>query len=122
MTDLGTLGGASSQAFGINASGQVVGSSDVAGFEQHAFVTGANGIGMTDLNSLVTLGEGDYFTNATGVNDFGQIVANSYMGHAYLLSVAAVPEAKTYALMLAGLGLMGAFARRRQLSRTTAQP
>jgi hypothetical protein len=35
-----------------------------------------------------------------------------------LVSVTAVPEAETYAMMLAGLGLMGAIARRRNKAKT----
>jgi MYXO-CTERM domain-containing protein len=117
MTDLGTLGGSASYAWGINASGQVVGQSYIAGNAvQHAFITGANGLGMTDLNSLVSLGGGDYFRTASGVNDSGQIIVNTYLGHAYLLTP--VPEADSWAMMLAGLGLVGGVARRRKLRGT----
>lgn len=37
-----------------------------------------------------------------------------YLDSGYNLQIAAVPEPQTYAMLLAGLGLMGAFARRRQ--------
>ena len=55
MTDLGTLGGSYSIAHGINDAGQVVGYSATATGDQHAFITGPNGVGMTDLNLLVSL-------------------------------------------------------------------
>ena len=47
-----------------------------------------------------------------GINDRGQIVANGDNNHAYLLTV--VPDPETYAILLAGLGLMGAWIRRRK--------
>jgi probable HAF family extracellular repeat protein len=72
--DLGTLGGDSSFGFGINGSGQVVGGSNVVGNGQHAFLY-SDGI-MYDLNDLVSGLAGTLLTNATAINDTGQIVAN----------------------------------------------
>lgn len=80
MTDLGTLGGTSSQVasndgFGaraINASGQVVGWSSVAGdASQHAFLW-QSGTGMTDLGTL-----GGTFSYAFAVNAVGQVAGYS---------------------------------------------
>ena len=78
MTDLGTLGGDYSFAYGINDAGQVVGYSDTAAGDQHAFITGPNGVGMTDLNSLVSLPGGTVLTDAQGINNLGQVVSMLY--------------------------------------------
>jgi len=58
-TDLGTLGGDSSSAWGINDAGQVVGESFTAAgpgpsgiLSPHAFITGPGGLGMRDLGTL----------------------------------------------------------------------
>ena len=53
MTDLGTLGGDPSNASGINDMGQVVGRFTTDNGDTHAFITGPNGVGMTDLGSVV---------------------------------------------------------------------
>jgi len=112
MTDIGTFGGQSSAATDINSSGQVVGWAETGiGNQRHAFITGPNGAGMTDLNSLVKLENGTFLYDANGINDRGQIIANASDGHSYLLTP--VPEPETYAMFLAGLGLMGFIARRR---------
>ena len=68
ITDLGVLpGGTTSQAAGINASGQIVGNSDLTGGLTHAFLyTGGT---MTDLGTLPRGGE----SYATAINDAGQI-------------------------------------------------
>ena len=59
------------------------------------------------------LENGTFLAGATGINDRGQIITNASDGHSYLLTP--VPEPETYAMFLAGLGLMGFIARRRNL-------
>jgi len=92
MTDLGTLAGinsdmsSSSYATGINDAGQVAGRSTLeGGLPVHAFITGPNGMGMTDLGTLV--GPSDY-SAAFGINNAGQVVGNSATGdgslHAFI--------------------------------------
>ena len=50
MRDLGTLGGAYSDAYGINGAGQVVGGlSTIDPRSSHAFITGPDGVGMKTL-------------------------------------------------------------------------
>jgi len=70
IVDLGTLGGGSSEAYGINASGQVVGYARTSTGFQHAFIW-QNGSGMQDLGSL---GEDSW---ASDINDHGQVVVFS---------------------------------------------
>ncbi|MES2740748.1 MAG: PEP-CTERM sorting domain-containing protein [Pseudomonadota bacterium] len=67
LTDLGTLGGASSAATAINDRGQVVGYSATGGSGSHATLWG--GGAATDLG---TLGGAD--SRAYGINNAGQIV------------------------------------------------
>ena len=77
MQDLGTLGGYS-YPFGINSKSEVVGTSVAADGQNHAFLyTGGT---MYDLNQLVTGLAGTLLSNAAGINDSGQIVANGCSG------------------------------------------
>lgn len=67
MTDLGTLGGSSSHARGINDQGQVVGSSQTAPGRFHAFLW-EDGT-MTDLGTL-----GGAYSKAYVISNHGQVV------------------------------------------------
>lgn len=82
LTITGTLGGSNgTDAYAINTSGQVAGSSHTTGNARtDPFVTGANGVGLTDISGLGgTAGFG------WGVNDSGQVVGTAYLsGNLYL--------------------------------------
>jgi ABC-type molybdenum transport system ATPase subunit/photorepair protein PhrA len=41
---------------------------------QHFFITGPNGVGMTDLNSLINLPGGAVLTDVIAINNMGQIL------------------------------------------------
>ena len=71
-TDLGTLGGGFSGAYGINDAGQAVGQSYTYNGPARAFITGPDGVGMTDLGTL-----GGDNSGASGINDAGQVVGQS---------------------------------------------
>jgi probable HAF family extracellular repeat protein len=68
ISALGTLGGANTSPSAINEAGQVAGGSQTQPyFENHAFVTGPDGTGITDLGT----------GGAYGINDAGQVVGVS---------------------------------------------
>ena len=72
IVDLGDLGGGTSQAFGINNAGQVVGRSLTSLGETRAFVWDRQ-TGMQDLGVL-----GGYGGEAYGINDKGQVVGRAF--------------------------------------------
>src|SRR5947209_19352823 len=104
MTHLGTLGGDFSSGNSINDLGQVVGYSYTFSNEsQHAFLYSKGQ--MTDLNAFINPALGITLRDANGINDNGQIVANSG-SRAYLLTPLAttpIPEPSTLALFGASL-------------------
>jgi probable HAF family extracellular repeat protein len=75
VTDLGTLGGRSAEAYGLNGAGQVVGWADTTlpPLHQHAFLW--DGGGMTDLDPN---GGGGRASQAFGINDAGQVVGFAF--------------------------------------------
>jgi len=72
MTDLGTLGGATSDARGINQSGDVVGTAQNGAGQPRAFLW-RNGR-MIDLNSTLVNVSGWVLESAAAISDGGQIV------------------------------------------------
>lgn len=117
ITDLGTLGGNWSHAVDINESGQIIGHSNTAGGGYHAFLYSDGE--MIDLSLLpAILNAGWKSFSVTAINDHGQIVGNGTLDgknwQAFLLSPFPVPEPQTYAMLLAGLGILGFMAQRRK--------
>ena len=72
ITDLGTLGGATSVAYGINASGQIVGSAQTANGRSRAFLWKSG-----TMSNLGTLGDSFIHSDAYGINARGQVVGYS---------------------------------------------
>ena len=81
MHDLGTISGfVSSQAYGVNDSSQVVGSSSGYGYNPtHAFIYSGNGP-MVDLDSALG---GNGYSVAYGINNNGLIVGVAYNAFIY---------------------------------------
>jgi probable HAF family extracellular repeat protein len=114
MKDLGTLGGSFSKAIDINDLGQAVGYATLADGATHVFVSSADGQELFDLNAFAGLPPGVDLSQPIAINNAGQILAIDDLGHSYLLTPTAVPEAQTNLLMLLGLGAMGWAVRRRR--------
>jgi probable HAF family extracellular repeat protein len=103
-----------SSALDINDQGQVVGWAQDSNGVSRAFVTGNQGVGFTDLNTLVTLSQGEILVSASKINEVGQILAQSNLGTHYFLNPSAVPEPGTIGLMSMGL-LAVSFMRRKSI-------
>lgn len=62
-------------------------------------------------SAFSALGAGSYYLQVTGISTGS--MGGLYSGALNVSSVSAVPEPETYAMLLAGLGLIGTIARRR---------
>jgi uncharacterized membrane protein len=96
MIDLGTLGGVSSDAYGINDSGWVVGNAYDADDILQPFVS--DGISMRNLNDLIDPASGWRLSLAQNINNMGQIVvlgtrSDQPWGHGLLLTPTPEPTA-----------------------------
>jgi probable HAF family extracellular repeat protein len=120
LKDLGTLpGGGSTQGWGVNDFGQVVGYSYISSSATHAFLY--RGGKMLDLTDLIANPiPGFTLISATGISDTGYITGSMSMGpvgpvHAFLLTpTAGVPEPSGLVLLATGAGgLLGYGAWRR---------
>ena len=123
MREVGDLGGDAAIALRINELGQVVGFSAVAGGDSHshAFFYSDDDGRTTDLtrwlmNSFGDVASVDQAIQHIELNDLGQIaiVANLTYGGQTLFVLTPIPEPSTYALMLAGLGVLAWSARRQR--------
>jgi probable HAF family extracellular repeat protein len=88
MHDLGAFSGGASDAFSINASGEIVGSSSIVDGSDHACLW-KNGT-IYDLNDLVTVTPpGWILTSAISINNAGQIACegtNDKWQHTFVLT------------------------------------
>ena len=106
-------------------------SSNVGGVTSVGLTSGTGNSGLSDVDFGTKFGQGS--GNRLSQNDYvswsvsglsGSSYTNSYVhvqggpngGSAKYLAVSVVPEPETYAMMLAGLGLLGFTARRRKNS------
>ena len=112
MRDLGTLGGPYSRGLSINAEGEVVGSFAPNYSSVHAFLW--DGTSMQDLNALISPSDPLFgavtLTDAPGINDLGQIVANGTSQNnvqAYLLTPVSDPVPEPGSLALVAAGVLG---------------
>jgi probable HAF family extracellular repeat protein len=108
ITDLGTLGGTTSQAFGINASGEIIGVADLTGdAANHAFLYTSTS-GMLDLTTLIDpLSQWDAASLLPQeINDAGQITGYGTIdGNDHVFLLTPVPEPGSF--VLASLGVVG---------------
>ncbi len=113
MIDLGTLGGGTSTAYGINQYGQIVGYSLTSSGAHVAFLY-SNGQ-MINLNNLVSA-PGWGLADAYGINSQGDIVGDGYYDgqhYAFMLTPVPIPPAG----WLFGSGLLGLIAITRRRNR-----
>jgi len=109
ITDLGTFGGKYTSAYDINEHDQIIGTSTTSDGSYHAFLyTNGHMIDLSILPEIINAGWSNIGVSA--INDHGQILGSGTLQgntQAFILSPSPVPEPSTYAMLLAGLGLVG---------------
>jgi uncharacterized membrane protein len=101
---------------GLNDLGQVVGQYRGEDDLFHAFFTGPNGEGITELASLdILMNSGWSDLRLGAINNLGQMAGTGTIdGVRRPFFITPVPEPETYAMMLAGLSVLGLVRRRKQ--------
>lgn len=111
---LGTLGGTATSATGLNDLGQVVGLSETADGQMHAFFRATDGT-MVDLETLPEIVAAGWSNLVLAdINNLGQIAGTGMIDgnqRAFFLAPP-IPEPESMALLLAGLALLGVVRRR----------
>lgn len=111
---LGTLGGTATSATGLNDLGQVVGLSETADGQMHAFFRSTDGT-MIDLETLPEIVAAGWSNLVLAdINNLGQIAGTGMIDgnqRAFFLAPP-IPEPESMALLLAGLALLGVLRRR----------
>jgi probable HAF family extracellular repeat protein len=127
MQDLGTVGGAGSQAFGMNDHGTVVGQSQTAvinpasGLQEFTAFLWNSSSGMVDLNTLIDPLSGWDLQEGEGINNAGQIIGDGiFNGEDQAFLLTPVPEPST--CILAALAALGLFTARRQSEQLADHP
>lgn len=112
MTDLGWSAQRASSAVDINQLGQVIGYGADAGGVQRGFIYQHGQ--LLQLDTAVDPLENWVIRTTYSINDHGLILADACkLDVCGTVLLSPVPEADTYAMLLAGLGLLGLCARRR---------
>lgn len=112
MHDLGARGAQWSQALDISDNGTIIGYWGTGGTVTPFIYTGGVMHAANDLLANPKLS----VRNIHAINDKDQIAATVCVSHGdcYLSLLTPVPEPSTYAMLLGGLGVVGAAARRRR--------
>lgn len=113
---LDTFGGSFNQVMGLNNLGQVVGHAQDEFGIYHAYFTGPNVQGIFDLDHEQDILDAGWSNiRLAAINDLGQIAGTgNHNGIRRPFLLTPVPEPETYALMLAGLSVLG-FVRRHKI-------